>query len=278
MYGTPALGGCFQNHPFQNRTPLRKLEGKQVRLGDVREREGLAQGQVVVAFGTPRVLEFFFLSQNEGEFSVFPSQNWGILWSRNARWPGKGEDNSAGSHAYRRKPTLLSMAHRVFLIWLQPTFPALSSVLSSSRQDRPFQWLQALVYAVSLLGMPFPGLFACYILADTSFFFVFSARKRLTQLWVPVQASVQCPVAYIVGNTLTPGLFFLTLIFNSFRFSLLLAFCVVPVLYLKSFLMSFWVHNWRYINMLMAHNLVYMSLPHPKLTALFSSSTWVIFL
>ena len=101
----------------------------------------------------------------------------------------------------------------------------------------------------SLLGMPCSDLLTWHVLADISLFFVFSARKRLTQLWVPVEAGV--PVAYIMGNILTPGFLcyfflclFLTLIFNSLRFSLLLVFHVVPALYLKSSCMSFWVHNW----------------------------------
>lgn len=96
--------------------------------------------------------------------------------------------------------------------------------------------------------MPFSDLLTWHVLADISFLFVFSARKRLTQLWVPVEAGV--PVAYIMGNILTPGFLwvfflclFLTLIFNSLQFSLLLVFHV-PALYLKSSFMSFWVHNW----------------------------------
>lgn len=54
-----------------------------------------------------------------------------------------------------------------------------------------------------LLGMPFPDLLTWHVLTDISLLFVFSARKRLTQLWVPVEAGV--PVAYIMGNILTPG-------------------------------------------------------------------------
>lgn len=45
--------------------------------------------------------------------------------------------------------------------------------------------------------------------------FLFSARKRLAQLWAPVEAGV--PVAYTVGNILTPGFlcfFFPVFIFN----------------------------------------------------------------
>lgn len=67
----------------------------------------------------------------------------------------------------------------------------------------------------SLLGMPCPGLLTWHVLANVSLFFVFSAGKRLTQLWVPVEAGV--PVAYIMGNILTPGflcLFFPVFIFN----------------------------------------------------------------
>lgn len=51
--------------------------------------------------------------------------------------------------------------------------------------------------------MPFPDLLTWHVLTDISLLFVFSARKRLTQLWVPVEAGV--PVAYIMGNILTPG-------------------------------------------------------------------------
>lgn len=57
-----------------------------------------------------------------------------------------------------------------------------------------------------LLGMPFPDLLTWHVLTDISLLFVFSARKRLTQLWVPVEAGV--PVACIMGNILTPGFVF----------------------------------------------------------------------
>lgn len=102
----------------------------------------------------------------------------------------------------------------------------------------PFSDVVPVSMLLSLLGMPFPGLLTWYVLADTSFFFVFSARKRLTQLWFPFQATVQCLASYILGNILTCGLFFFDP-FNLPRF-LKFAFCVIPQtpqnMYLKSLL------------------------------------------
>lgn len=48
---------------------------------------------------------------------------------------------------YGKKAKLLSLAHRVFLIWLHPAFPLIMSFQLLVR-NRPFQWLYAPVQAV----------------------------------------------------------------------------------------------------------------------------------
>ena len=95
----------------------------------------------------------------------------------------------------KKQTKLLSLAHRVFLIWLHPTFPAPSSVFSSSRQDRPFQWLHALVQAVFSAWNAFPWPPYWYVLDDISLLFVFSARKRLTPLG-PSSGSCACGIHF----------------------------------------------------------------------------------
>lgn len=114
-------------------------------------------------------------------------------------------------------------------------------VLSSSRQDRPFHWLQALVHAVFSAWNAFPWL--RYLVRSCWYFIPFCVSVRD---WHNFGSRFR-QVYSILWNTfwvIFLLLIFLTLIFNSLRFSLSLAFCVISVLYLKSFFMSFWVYNW----------------------------------
>lgn len=222
----------------------------------------------------PPLLKLFELEGNQ----CFLPRKLSHLLDQEFRVPWKGRRYLCWFPCFReKKPKLFYLAQRVFLIWFHQAFqlhPLSFHLLGPIGPSSGFMLLSRLF---SLLGMPFLDLRTWYVLVDTSFLFVFSAGKRLTQLQVPVQAIV--PVAYIGGKILTPGfLFFLPLIFNSLRFSLLLAFRIVPVLHSKSSFMSFWVHNWRYMSILMAHNSVHVSLPYPKLAVLVSSSTLVMYL
>ena len=78
---------------------------------------------------------------------MFPSQNLGILWTRNVRWPGKGKDLSAGSRL-QKKAKLLSLAHKGVSYLAPPGFPSPFLSFQLLVRNRPFQWLCAPVQAV----------------------------------------------------------------------------------------------------------------------------------
>lgn len=144
---------------------------------------------------------------------------------RNAGWPGKGKDLSADFLACRKKPRLLSWTHRVLLIWPQLTFAAPFLVLSSSRSSGCFSDFKLLSVLFSPPGKPFPSLLTWYVLADASFLFVFSARKRWNQLWSKFRTACLWQTLWVIS--LFPA-YFLTLSFKSCRcplFYLLLVLC-----------------------------------------------------
>lgn len=146
-----------------------------------------------------------------------------------------GKEISVGSFGLQRKTQTLQLSTQGLF---DPAPSDLSSFIRLLCRIGPSSGFRLLSRLFSQLGMPFPGLFTWCVLGDTSFCFVLSARKTLTQALGPSSGTCTCGV-HFGQYSYTWLLTFLSLICNSLTFSLLLAFCVVPVLYLKSFFMSF---------------------------------------
>ena len=132
---------------------------------------------------------------------------------------------------YRKKAKLLSLVHRVFLIWLHPAFPVHPLSFQLLVRNRPFQWLYAPVQAVfsawnAFLWPPYLAWSRWYF---TPFCFPlerdwpsFGPQLRQVYLWHTLWV-IFLPLASCVFFFLC---LFLTLIFNSLQFSLLLVFHV----------------------------------------------------